>query len=98
MVYLKHDIIEIHHSGWESSIYIGILRCGHFCCRIVNLLWPVVVLLQKKAAKKGSDDGDSDMGGADGDMAAFSRRATTGRAKAPVKYNFDDSEEDFDDY
>jgi len=38
------------------------------------------------------------MGGGDMDMAAVARRAATGRAKAPVKYNFDDSEDDFDDY
>ena len=55
-------------------------------------------MFQKKAAKKDSDDGDSDIGVGDMDMAAFSRRPTTGRAKAPVKYNFDDSEDDFDDY
>ncbi|KAK7113702.1 DNA topoisomerase 2-alpha-like isoform X1 [Littorina saxatilis] len=55
---------------------------------------------KKKAAKKDSDDDDdSDLGGGDFDTAAAAaRRAPAGRAKAPVKYNFDDSEDEFDDY
>ena len=60
--------------------------------------WQLFVVCQKKAAKKDSDDGDSDIGGGDMDMAAVSRRAPTGRSKAPVKYTFDDSEDDFDDF
>ncbi|KAL8625295.1 hypothetical protein ACOMHN_030053 [Nucella lapillus] len=49
--------------------------------------------LAKKAAKKDSDCSDMD----DMDAVPAPRRAPTGRAKAPVKYNFDDSMEDFDD-
>ncbi|XP_076440250.1 DNA topoisomerase 2-alpha-like isoform X2 [Babylonia areolata] len=50
---------------------------------------------KKKAVKKASDDGDSDLGGGETDLASLSRRVSTGRAKAPVKYTYDDSEEDF---
>ena len=53
---------------------------------------------QKKAVKVESSNDDSDIGDGDLDTAASSRRPVAGRAKAPVKYNFDDSEDDFDDY
>nr|KAG5713710.1 hypothetical protein BaRGS_024337 [Batillaria attramentaria] len=52
----------------------------------------------KKKTKQGSDD-DCDLDTGDMDMAAVPRRGATGRAKAPVKYTFDDSEDDdFDDF
>lgn len=51
--------------------------------------------------KKPKDfEGEDDFGGSgDMDFSAVPRRgATTGRAKAPVKYNFGDSDDDFDDF
>ncbi|XP_025107253.1 DNA topoisomerase 2-alpha-like isoform X3 [Pomacea canaliculata] len=53
------------------------------------------------AKKKPKDsEGEDDFGGSgDMDFSAVPRRgATTGRAKAPVKYNFGDSDDDFDDF
>lgn len=48
----------------------------------------------KKRAKKGSDLDLSDLDDGGMDLGGAPRRAPTGRAKAPVKYNFDDSEDD----
>ncbi|KAL8576595.1 DNA topoisomerase 2-alpha [Nucella lapillus] len=52
---------------------------------------------KKKAPKRVAEDGDGDLGGGgETDLASLSRRVSTGRAKAPVKYTFDDSEDDYD--
>lgn len=55
------------------------------------------ICFQKKA-KKDSDDEVGDLGTGDVEMEFIPRRTNAGRARAPVKYNFDDSDDDFDDY
>ena len=54
-------------------------------------------IVQKKVSQDDSED-DSDLDTCHMEVENVPRRAPTGRAKVPVKYNFDDSDDDdFDD-